>query len=131
MSARRAWLLMNGSSSRLKPMRRAAVALLASRGLHATLLAWVLRLPAALAATPNIYLVPFTLEEMKELPLGPPPTAHNARAQAHRAFKAQRVVRKAGHSVGAMLAVAPEARAPAAAAEPAAALTAADGAEKR
>jgi hypothetical protein len=93
------------------------------------LLAWAVRLPSALAAAPNIYLVPFTLEEVKELPLGPPPTAHKARAQAHRGFNAQRVVqRNAGNSVGGMLAVARDAQAPAAAAEPAAALTAADGA---
>jgi hypothetical protein len=111
-------------------MRRTAFALLASLGLHATLLAWAVRLPSALAAAPpNIYLVPFTLEEVKELPLGPPPTAHKARAQAHRGFNAQRVVqRNAGNSVGGMQAVARDAQAPAAAAEPAAALTAADGA---
>ncbi len=112
-------------------MRRTAVALLASLGLHATLLAAAVRLPPVLASAPNIYLMPITLEEVKELPLGPP-AADKARAQAHRAFKARRAVQpNAGNSVGGMQAVAPEARAPAAAAEPAAALTAAYGAGTR
>ncbi len=100
-------------------MRRTAVALLASLGLHATLLAGAIRLPAAFA--PNLYLVPITLEEIKELPLRPPP-------KARKPFKARPVKQQ---DPGEVSAAPPKARDPAGAAKPAEAPAAAEVAETR
>lgn len=75
-------------------MRRTAVAFLASLGLHAALLAGAVWAAAGRAIVPNIRVVPFTLTEVRELPLRTPPRARKPRAKADVA-RASRSVKRA------------------------------------
>ncbi len=73
-------------------------------------------MPAALAFAPKVYLVPITVEEIRELPLGRPPT-HKARPRGNDVVKARRVKQS---DPGEASAAAPTTPDPARAAKPAA-----------
>ncbi len=105
-------------------MRRTAVAFLASLGLHAALLAGAAWATAGRAVMPNVRVVPFTLTEVRELPLRTPPRARKPRAKADVA-RASRSVKSVDAARG------PEARAPERPAGPAPGAPAAPEARRR